>query len=86
MVMEYIEGQDLASYLDDREVLSEEEALRITRQVGDALSYVHNQGFLHRDVKPANIILRRGSLDAVLIDFGLAREFVPGRVQSLTNH
>lgn len=86
MVMEYIEGQDLASYLDDRGVLSEEEALRLIRQLGDALSYVHNQGFLHRDVKPANIILRRGSLDAVLIDFGLAREFVPGRVQSLTNH
>lgn len=86
MVMEYIDGQDLASYLEDRGVLSEEEALRIIRQVGDALSYVHNQGFLHRDVKPANIILRRDNLDAVLIDFGLAREFVPGRVQSLTNH
>jgi formylglycine-generating enzyme required for sulfatase activity len=86
MVMEYIEGHDLASYLEDRGVLSEEEALRIIRQVGEALTYVHNQGFLHRDVKPANIILRRGSLDAVLIDFGLAREFVPGRVRSLTNH
>lgn len=86
MVMEYIDGQDLASYLEDRGVLSEEEALRLIRQVGDALSYVHNQGFLHRDVKPANIILRRDNLDAVLIDFGLAREFVPGRVQSLTNH
>jgi serine/threonine protein kinase len=86
MVMEYIEGPDLASYLEDRGVLSEEEALRIIRQVGEALSYVHNQGFLHRDVKPPNIILRRDSLQAVLIDFGLAREFTPGKLQSLTNH
>ncbi|MBD1921320.1 GUN4 domain-containing protein [Microcoleus sp. FACHB-831] len=86
MVMEYIEGQDLASYLDERGVLSEQEALRIIRQVGDALTFIHNQGFLHRDVKPLNIMLRRGSLDAVLIDFGLAREFISGKEQSHTNY
>lgn len=86
MVMEYIEGQDLASYLDERGVLWEQEALNIIRQVGEALSYVHNLGSLHRDVKPANIMLRRGTLDAVLIDFGLAREFISGEEQSHTNY
>jgi serine/threonine protein kinase len=86
MVMEYIEGDNLADYLEKQGVLSEEEGLHIIRQVGEALSYVHNQGFLHRDVKPQNIILRRETLSAVLIDFGLAREFTPGQLQTLTNH
>ncbi|MDP5016622.1 MAG: serine/threonine protein kinase [Dolichospermum sp.] len=74
MVMEYINGQDLATYLDEHEKLSEHEALCYINQIGQALEYVHHQGFLHRDIKPSNIILRRGKAEAVLIDFGLARE------------
>lgn len=85
MVMECIEGQDLDSYINEHGVLSESEGLRIIKQIGDALTVVHNQGFLHRDVKPHNIILRSNTLDAVLIDFGLAREFTPNQVQSHSN-
>jgi formylglycine-generating enzyme required for sulfatase activity/tRNA A-37 threonylcarbamoyl transferase component Bud32 len=85
LVMEYIAGENLAQYLEERGVLSEEEALRIVRQIGEALTAVHSQGFLHRDVKPLNIILRQDTRDAVLIDFGLAREFTSGIAQTHTN-
>jgi formylglycine-generating enzyme required for sulfatase activity len=89
MVMEYIQGDDLGIYVDKHGQLSEEEALRYINQVGEALEYVHQQGFLHRDVKPNNIILRDGKQaaqkEAVLIDFGLAREFTIGQTLSMTN-
>lgn len=85
MVMEYIDGDDLGIYREEQGgILSENEAIHIIKQVGKSLIFVHNQGFLHRDVKPQNIILRRNTLEAVLIDFGLAREFDSGSVQSHT--
>jgi eukaryotic-like serine/threonine-protein kinase len=89
MVMEYIQGDDLGIYVDKHGQLSEDEALRYINQVAEALEYVHQQGFLHRDVKPNNIILRDGKQkaqkEAVLIDFGLAREFTIGQTLSMTN-
>ena len=84
MVMEYIDGDDLGVYVDQHGQLSEREALRYIDQVGQALEYVHQQGFLHRDIKPNNIILR-GGIEAVLIDFGLAREFTIGKTLSMSN-
>ncbi|MEG4987482.1 serine/threonine-protein kinase [Microcoleus sp. BR0-C5] len=58
MVMELIDGIDLAEYLEDNGILSETKALPIIQQVGSALSFVHQQGFTHLDVKPQNIMLR----------------------------
>ncbi|MCT7952641.1 serine/threonine-protein kinase [Ancylothrix sp. C2] len=84
VVMEYINGENLHDYIENKGILSPEEALKIIRQVGEALTFVHERGFLHRDVKPQNILLRPTSLDAVLIDFGLAREFVQGMEMSHT--
>ncbi len=91
IAMEYIAGLNLKNYLEQKSVLSEEEGLRYIRQIGEALICVHSQGFLHRDVKPQNIMLR--SLDsgnpepyeAVLIDFGSAREFTVGQTETHTN-
>ncbi|BAY89479.1 MULTISPECIES: serine/threonine-protein kinase [unclassified Tolypothrix] len=85
MVMEYIDGQDLAKYIDERGQLSEAEALKYINQIGQALEYVHAKGFLHRDIKPNNILLRRDTQEAVLIDFGLTREFQGGKTGSMTN-
>jgi serine/threonine protein kinase len=85
MVMEYVDGEDLANYIDINGVLSEQEALLYIDQIGQALEYIHHQGFLHRDIKPSNIILRRGKSEVVLIDFGLAREYTNGQVKSMTN-
>ncbi len=58
MVMELIEGIDLASPLEDNGILSEAKALPIIQQVGSALSFVHKQGLTHLDVKPQNIMIR----------------------------
>lgn len=77
MVMEYIPGEDLASRVMRQGVLPEREALRYIQQIGEALIVVHNNGLLHRDVKPQNIMLREDGTEAVLIDFGTAREFTP---------
>jgi serine/threonine protein kinase len=85
MVMEYIDGQDLGVYVDEHGPLPEDKALPYIDQVGKALEYVHQQGLLHRDVKPNNILLRRSTQETVLIDFGLAREFTIGRTGSMTN-
>ncbi len=86
MVMELIDGIDLAEYLEDNGVLSEEKALPIIQQVGNALSFIHQQGFTHQDVKPQNIMLRKRGFEAVLIDFGLARQAtVPGKLRTNSN-
>ncbi|KAB8321279.1 serine/threonine protein kinase [Tolypothrix campylonemoides VB511288] len=81
MAMEYIQGRHLADIVVNSGVLPEAEALGYIRQVGEALTVVHKQGLLHRDVKPANIIVRSNKPEAVLIDFGLAREFTPNLTQ-----
>ncbi|NEQ63945.1 MAG: protein kinase [Symploca sp. SIO2D2] len=84
MVMEYIDGEDLAHLVWQQGVLSESEALRYMQQLGEALTMVHNHGLLHRDLKPLNIMVRKNLLDAVLIDFGIAREFSPNLTQTHT--
>ncbi|WP_414575559.1 serine/threonine protein kinase [Anabaena sp. CCY 9402-a] len=84
MVMEYIDGENLASRVENQGVLSEAEALRYIQQIGEALIVVHNNGLLHRDIKPQNIMLRSGKTEAVLIDFGIAREFSPNLTQTHT--
>ncbi len=84
MVMEYIDGEDLASRIENKGALQEAEALRYIQQIAEALAVVHNNGLLHRDVKPQNIMLRSGKSEAVLIDFGIAREFTPNLTQTHT--
>jgi len=84
MVMEYLPGENLKDKVENGGVLSEAEALRYIRQIGEALIEVHNKGLLHRDVKHENIMLRDNELEAVLIDFGVAREFTPDVTQSHT--
>jgi tetratricopeptide (TPR) repeat protein/tRNA A-37 threonylcarbamoyl transferase component Bud32 len=73
VVMEYVEGQSLADRLaGHRRYEDPAEAVRLVRQVAEALEAVHARGLIHRDLKPGNILLdtARG---AILTDFGLAR-------------
>nr|MDZ8011598.1 bifunctional serine/threonine-protein kinase/formylglycine-generating enzyme family protein [Nostoc sp. ZfuVER08] len=81
MAMEYIEGEHLADRVQRLGVLPEAEALGYIQQIGEALTVVHQNGLLHRDVKPTNIIVRSHKREAVLIDFGIAREFIPDLTQ-----
>jgi serine/threonine-protein kinase PpkA len=71
IAMEYLSGGSIISSLPSkqRDVLF---ALRIVREIATALGYAHSKGFVHRDVKPDNIILRHDG-SAVLTDFGIAR-------------
>jgi serine/threonine-protein kinase len=85
MVMEYIPGETLAeAFVLPGMPLSEVTAIHYIRQIGAALQVVHQNGLLHRDVKPDNIILRQGTAEVVLIDFGIAREFNNGVRQTHT--
>jgi tRNA A-37 threonylcarbamoyl transferase component Bud32 len=76
MVMEYLEGITLKAKLDGQaqrgETMPLEAVLHTFRAVAGALEYAHGQGMIHRDVKPANVILTTDG-DVVLTDFGIAR-------------
>ena len=78
MVMELIEGETLKDRLFRAEQkhkrMDLEEALRITREAASALAYAHKAGMIHRDVKPANLMLDHNDNDrVVLTDFGIAK-------------
>jgi eukaryotic-like serine/threonine-protein kinase len=83
IAMEWIEGQTLEQKIAPRP-LPEAEALKYTNQVGQALTFLHQQGLIHREVKPSNIIVRPETKDAVLVDLGVAREFSPDETQIQT--
>lgn len=85
MVMDYIPGKTLEAIVFPNNPLSEAIAVHYVRQVGEALRVVHRNGLLHRDIKPQNIMLRDGTQEVVLIDFGIAREFTPGVTQTHTS-
>ena len=84
IVMEYIDGIDLGKRKEP--ILAPKIALRYIQQIGSALTYVHSQDTLHRDIKPGNIMTctREGKSVAILIDFGLARAFNHPLTQQIT--
>ncbi len=59
-VMPYIEGETIRERLNRETQLGVEDAVRITREVADALDYAHRSGVIHRDIKPENILLHDG--------------------------
>ncbi|MEP6765676.1 MAG: serine/threonine-protein kinase [Gemmatimonadaceae bacterium] len=71
VVMELASGRSLADRLSVENQLSIDEALQITRDVGDALAHAHENAVVHRDVKPENILLTPAG--AFIADFGIAR-------------
>ena len=69
-VMPYVEGESLRARLSREKQLPVDEAVRIAREVADALDYAHRHGVVHRDIKPENILLHDGR--AMVADFGIA--------------
>ena len=70
-VMPYVEGESLRDRIRREKQLPLDDAMRLSREVADALSYAHSRGVIHRDIKPENIMLQSGH--AVVADFGIAR-------------
>ncbi|HET7599640.1 MAG TPA: protein kinase [Gemmatimonadales bacterium] len=92
--MPYVEGETLRSRLRRERQLPLEDALRIAREVADALQYAHRHGVIHRDIKPENILLTgsgigagsgSGADHALVADFGIARALVPEANEPLTD-
>jgi eukaryotic-like serine/threonine-protein kinase len=72
IVMEFLDGEPLDKLVRDKDRLHISAKLDIIEQVCSALAYAHLQGMIHRDVKPANVIVQRDGL-VKLLDFGIAR-------------
>jgi len=81
-VMPYVESESLRDRLTRERQLPLEEALRITREVADALGYAHSLGLVHRDIKPENILFEAGH--AVVSDFGIAKAIAAAGSARLT--
>jgi serine/threonine-protein kinase len=80
LVMEFVDGEDLAQRLV-RGPVSNEDALRIARQIADGLDAAHTRGIVHRDLKPANIKVRADGVVKIL-DFGIAKLVAADQVES----
>ncbi|MGH7713363.1 MAG: protein kinase domain-containing protein [Gemmatimonadaceae bacterium] len=72
-VMPVVEGETLRDRLSREKQLPVVDALRIAREVANALAYAHARGIVHRDIKPENILLFGG--ESIVADFGIARAF-----------
>ena len=85
IAMDYVEGEDLSAYLTRKGTLSEDELKGILYPLLDALEVVHQADFLHRDIKPGNIVLRDSDGSPVLLDFGSARQAIGAKSRSVTS-
>ena len=81
-VMPLVTGETLRARLDREVQLPVDDALRVSREVADALAYAHSLGVIHRDIKPENILLQNGH--AIVADFGIALAVQQAGGQRLT--
>ena len=91
LVMEFIDGPNLKNWVAEHGPLAERDALRVVRELAQALGHAHANGIIHRDVKPENVLLAKREGDsslfpyqAKLVDLGLARPQGTGSDMNLT--
>ena len=85
MVLEYIQGETLAERLTRERQLPEESLQRLLDEVLSGLAVMHEAGYVHRDIKPGNLMLREEDDSAVILDFGAARQAVGQRSKAITS-
>ncbi len=85
IVMEYAEGETLSAHIERKGSLQEAELKAILYPLLSALEVVHGADFLHRDIKPGNIVLRDVDGSPVLLDFGAARQAIGAKSRSVTS-
>lgn len=73
IVMEFVDGESLREYVDQQGTLPPLEVVRLGTQIAMGLAAAHANGVIHRDVKPANVMLHKEATRLRLMDFGLAR-------------
>lgn len=84
IVMEYIKGETLKDYIKRMGSLEEQETIRISRQIAEALKHAHSNKIVHRDIKPHNILLTNEGIVKVA-DFGIARASTSSTINNTSN-
>ena len=85
MVLEHVEGETLGDKLTRERQLPEESLQRLLEEVLSGLEVMHDAGYVHRDIKPGNLMLREEGGSAVVLDFGAARQAVGQRSKAITS-
>ncbi|MGE5195406.1 MAG: serine/threonine-protein kinase, partial [Deltaproteobacteria bacterium] len=83
MALEYVDGTDVAKLVEQRGPIPLKRSIEIVRQVAKALAHAHEQGIVHRDIKPGNLLVRRDGV-VKLADMGLARNLDDNADTSIT--
>ncbi len=83
IVLEYEDGKSLKSWWSAAEGINEERLIRLLLPLMEGLGIVHKSGYLHRDIKPDNIIVRNDDGSLVLLDFGASRSLADTQVENI---
>lgn len=84
IVMEFVKGETLKKYITRKGRLTEQETLKISKQIAEALKHAHTNNIIHRDIKPHNILLTEDGI-AKVTDFGIARAATSSTINNTSN-
>jgi serine/threonine protein kinase len=74
LVQEFIQGQTLEAEFQEHGIFSEQKILELLAEMLPVLKFVHEQGIIHKDIKPANVIRKESNSKLVLLDFGISKQ------------